>query len=119
MIKKILYSFLIFFLCSTIHANQKNISFSCKGISSFELVGASGEKKESKNLTYTFINGALQDLNNIDCGFDSSQITCESTFLNFRKLTIDLKTKKATDFISGNKGFGQYIESFEGTCKKI
>ncbi len=56
------------------------------------------------------MNGALQDLNNIDCGFDSSKITCDSTFLNFRKLTIDLKTKEVNDFISGNKGFGQYIE---------
>jgi len=119
MLKKIFYCCFLLFINSLAQADEKNISFSCKGISSFELMGASGVKEETKNISYKFIEGALQDLNNIDCIFKASKITCDSTFLNFRKLEIDQKTKKVTDFISGNKGFGQYTESFEGICEKI
>ena len=69
-----------------------------------------------KNLKFVFKNGELQDLNNIECQWTENNISCESNFLNVRKLFIDLKTNKVTDFIAGNKGFGQYTESFEGKC---
>ena len=94
--------------------NTKN--FNCKGMSTFELIGSSGAKEEMKNLKFVFKNGVLQDLNNIECQWTENNISCESNFLNVRKLFIDLKTNKVTDFIAGNKGFGQYTESFEGEC---
>ena len=73
-----------------------------------------------KEVTYDFINGALQDLNNIECNWnDNNIITCESTFLNFRKLSVDQESLKVTDFISGNKGFGQYVENFQVIVKKV
>ncbi|EDZ65148.1 hypothetical protein KB13_1281 [beta proteobacterium KB13] len=44
-------------------------------------------------------------------------MTCKSNLLNIRSLNLDLKTLKITDSISGNKGFGHYIENFEGQCQ--
>ena len=113
--KKILLPFMFFFF-SSIFA-QNTIDFNCKGMSQFELIGSSGSKEEMKNVTFKFIEGKLQDLNNIDCTWTEDNITCESSFLNIRKLVINLKTKEASDFIAGNKGFGQYVESFQGKCE--
>ena len=102
---------------SSAFSEKKTISYTCKGISNFEIIGTPGIKEEMKEITYNFINGSLQDLNNIVCNWDNSLITCESNFLNFRKLKIDQKKLNVTDFISGNKGFGQYVENFTGECK--
>ncbi|MDA7691344.1 hypothetical protein N8782_03060 [Methylophilaceae bacterium] len=97
---------------------NKTTIFECKGIATFELMGSSGKKEEVKNMTFNFIDGSLQDLNNIDCIWSEELIQCKSNFLNVRNLEINLKKNTANDFISGNKGFGQYIETFSGSCKK-
>ena len=99
-------------------AENKTTTFECKGIATFELMGSSGKKEEVKNMTFNFIDGSLQDLNNIDCIWSEELIQCKSNFLNVRNLEINLKKNTANDFISGNKGFGQYIETFSGSCKK-
>jgi hypothetical protein len=96
---------------------NETINFNCEGLSQFELIGSSGTKEEMKNVTFKFVDGSLQDLNNIDCLWTPNSITCESQFLNIRKLIINLDTKEASDFIAGNKGFGQYTESFQGKCE--
>ena len=99
-------------------AENKTTIFECKGIATFELMGSSGKKEEVKNMTFNFIDGSLQDLNNIDCIWSEELIQCKSNFLNVRNLEINLKKNTANDFISGNKGFGQYIETFSGSCKQ-
>ena len=99
-------------------AENKTTIFECKGIATFELMGSSGKKEEVKNMTFNFIDGSLQDLNNIDCIWSEELIQCKSNFLNIRNLEINLKKNTANDFISGNKGFGQYIETFSGDCKQ-
>ncbi len=105
-------------LCSagSVHAQTDTITFDCKGISHFTLIGSSGIKEEMKNIAFKFENGILQDLNNIPCHWAENIITCESNFLNIRKLVINQNTMEVSDFISGNKGFGQYAESFSGNC---
>ena len=113
--KKIIFTLILVFSQSVI--SNETVNFNCKGLSQFELIGSSGAKEEMKNVTFKFVDGALQDLNNIDCLWTPSSITCESTFLNVRKLVINLDTKEVSDFIAGNKGFGQYIESFQGKCE--
>ena len=115
-----IYIFFVIFLVlfSTSYSKTNTITYTCKGLSNFEIIGTPGVKEEMKEVTYDFINGALQDLNNIECNWNDNIITCESTFLNFRKLSVDQKSLKVTDFISGNKGFGQYIENFIGDCKE-
>jgi hypothetical protein len=115
-----IYIFFVVFLVlfSTSYSKTNTITYTCKGLSNFEIIGTPGVKEEMKEVTYDFINGALQDLNNIECNWNDNIITCESTFLNFRKLSVDQKSLKVTDFISGNKGFGQYIENFIGDCKE-
>ena len=115
-----IYTFFIVLLTlfSSSYSQTKTISYTCKGLSNFEIIGTPGVKEEMKEVTYSFINGALQDLNNIECNWNGDIITCESTFLNFRKLSLDQKSLKVTDYISGNKGFGQYVENFIGDCKK-
>jgi hypothetical protein len=116
---KLYTSFFVFFiLLNSAYLQAKTVSYTCKGLSNFEILGTPGVKEEMKEVTYDFINGSLQDLNNIECNWNGSIITCESTFLNFRKLSVDQKSLKVTDFISGNKGFGQYIENFIGDCKE-
>ena len=67
---------------------------------------------------YSFVNGVLQDLNNIKCNWDNSIITCESNFLNIRKLTLNQETNEISDFLSGNKGFGVYVDNFKGKCEQ-
>ena len=62
-------------------------------------------------------NLTLIDLNNIKCDKSKTTMTCKSTLLNIRTLNLDLQTLKITDSISGNKGFGHYIENFEGQCQ--
>ena len=109
--------FLFMILFNSSHSQTKTISYTCQGLSNFEILGTPGVKEEMKKVTYNFINGSLQDLNNIECNWDNKKITCESTFLNFRKLIVDQGGLKVKDFISGNKGFGQYVENFSGDCK--
>ena len=111
---------LTIFLMNTNLANAKDktINFKCKGIATFELMGSSGKKEEAKTISFSFIDGSLQDLNNIDCVWSEELIKCESNFLNVRNLEINLKNNKVADFIAGNKGFGQYVETFSGDCKK-
>jgi len=99
-------------------AENKTTNFKCKGIATFELMGSSGKKEEVKTISFNFIDGSLQDLNNIDCIWSKELIKCTSNFLNVRNLEINLKKNTATDFISGNKGFGQYVETFSGDCEK-
>ena len=99
-------------------AENKTTIFKCKGIATFELIGSSGKKEEVKTMSFNFINGSLQDLNNIDCIWSKELIQCKSNFLNIRNLEINLKKNTANDFISGNKGFGQYVETFSGDCEK-
>ena len=113
--KKLFFT-LIFAFTQSVIANE-TVNFKCKGLSQFELIGSSGAKEEMKNVTFKFVDGALQDLNNIDCLWTPNSITCESNFLNIRKLVINLNTKEASDFIAGNKGFGQYTESYQGKCE--
>ena len=112
---------LVIFTISTSFAiaNNKTTNFRCKGIATFELMGSSGKKEEVKTISFNFIDGSLQDLNNIDCIWSEELIQCKSNFLNVRNLEINLKKNTANDFISGNKGFGQYIETFSGDCEQI
>ena len=118
LMNKLYTSFFVFFiLLNSAYPQVTTISYTCKGLSNFEILGTPGVKVEMKEITYDFINGSLQDLNNIKCNWNKNIITCESTFLNFRKLIIDQGLLKVTDFISGNKGFGQYVENFAGDCK--
>jgi len=98
-------------------SEDKTINFKCKGIATFELMGSSGKKEEVKTISFNFIEGALQDLNNIDCTWGEKLIQCKSNFLNIRNLEINRKNNSITDYISGNKGFGQYIETFSGDCE--
>lgn len=98
-------------------SDEKSIIYKCSGLSQFELIGASGVKEEIKSKDYKFVGGVLHDLNNIECKWQNNIILCESNFLNIRKLSINLKTNEVTDYISGNKGFGVYIENFKGQCK--
>ena len=109
--------FLMLFGALTTQAQTDTISFDCKGISRFELIGSSGAKEEMKNITFKFEGGVLQDLNNIPCHWAENIITCESNFLNILKLVINQNSMDVSDFISGNKGFGQYAESFSGSCE--
>ena len=99
-------------------AENKTTIFECKGIATFELMGSSGKKEEVKTMTFNFIVGSLQDLNNIDCLWSDELIQCKSNFLNVRNLEINLKKNTANDYIAGNKGFGQYIETFSGDCEQ-
>ena len=115
---KLYSSFFVFFiLLNPAYSQTTTISYTCKGLSTFEILGTPGIKEEMKEVTYDFIKGSLQDLNNIECNWVKNIITCESTFLNFRKLSVDQGLLKVKDFISGNKGFGQYVEKFSGDCK--
>jgi len=100
-------------------SEERSITYECKGLSQFELIGSSGIKEEVKSNVYSFIDGVLQDLNNIKCNWDNSMITCESNFLNIRKLTLNQETNEISDFLSGNKGFGVYVDNFKGICEKI
>tara|TARA_Y100000389_G_scaffold199354_1_gene237575 strand:+ start:908 stop:1276 length:369 start_codon:yes stop_codon:yes gene_type:complete len=111
---------LVIFSISTsfVIANDKTTNFRCKGISTFELMGSSGKKEEVKTISFNFIDGSLQDLNNIDCLWSDELIQCKSNFLNVRNLEINLKKNTANDYIAGNKGFGQYIETFSGDCEQ-
>jgi len=104
------------FCFNLLYAETKSFSLQCTGKSQFEIVGSPGVKEEIKTVSYEVIDGELQDLNNIACEFSNALVTCESSFLNFRKLIINQESKTVTDFIAGNKGFGQYTESFEGKC---
>ena len=121
MTKKIKWVFIlviIFMSTSFAIAETKTTNFKCKGIATFELMGSSGKKEEVKTMSFKFIDGSLQDLNNIDCVWSKELIKCTSNFLNVRNLQINLKNNTANDFISGNKGFGQYVETFSGDCEK-
>ena len=121
MTKKIKWTFILVFISMSTSfavAEDKTTNFKCKGIATFELIGSSGKKEEVKTMSFNFIDGSLQDLNNIDCDWSKELIKCTSNFLNIRNLEINLKNNKATDFIAGNKGFGQYVETFSGDCEK-
>ena len=115
-IKATLLIFLIFFSSITMSKGM-SITYKCTGLSQFELIGSSGVKEEVKIKDYKFVDKMLQDLNNIDCSWENNIIRCESNFLNVRKLSINLDNQEVTDYISGNKGFGTYIENFKGKCK--
>jgi hypothetical protein len=107
MTKKIKWAFILVIISvgtSFAVAENKTTNFKCKGIATFELMGSSGKKEEVKTMSFNFIDGSLQDLNNIDCIWSSELIKCTSNFLNVRNLEINLKNNTATDFISGNKG---------------
>ena len=110
---------IIFFYSLTSFSAEKSVTYNCTGLSQFELIGSSGIKEEVKSNVYSFIDGVLQDLNNIKCNWDNSMITCESNFLNIRKLTLNQETNEISDFLSGNKGFGVYVDNFKGICEKI
>ena len=116
-INNILTFSIIFFYSLTSISMEKSVAYNCTGLSQFELIGSSGIKEEVKSKVYSFIDGALQDLNNIKCNWDNSIITCESNFLNIRKFTLNQKTNEISDFLSGNKGFGVYVENFKGKCE--
>ena len=121
MTKKIIWTFILVIISmSTSFAVEENktINFKCKGIATFELMGSSGKKEEVKTISFNFIDGSLQDLNNIDCLWSDELIQCKSNFLNVRNLEINLKKNTANDYIAGNKGFGQYIETFSGDCEQ-
>ena len=66
-----IYIFFVVFLVlfSTSYSKTNTITYTCKGLSNFEIIGAPGVKEEMKEVTYDFINGALQDLNNIECNW--------------------------------------------------
>jgi len=118
---KIKYLLILILSLSNINyvfAKNKSINFKCKGIATFELMGSSGKKEEVKTISFNFIDGSLQDLNNIDCLWSDELIQCKSNFLNVRNLEINLKKNTANDYIAGNKGFGQYIETFSGDCEQ-
>ena len=110
---------IIFFYSLISFSTEKSVTYNCTGLSRFELIGSSGIKEEVKSNVYSFIDGVLQDLNNIKCNWDNSMITCESNFLNIRKLTLNQETNEISDFLSGNKGFGVYVDNFKGICEKI
>ena len=116
-IKNICFIFLVFYSCFSIGEN-KTITYRCTGLSQFELIGSSGVKEELKINDYKFINGVLHDLNNIECNWVNNVINCDSNFLNVRKLRINQKNNEVTDYISGNKGFGVYVENFKGKCEQ-
>ena len=121
MTKKIKWVFILIIISTSTYSavtEDKTTNFKCKGIATFELMGSSGKKEEVKTMSFDFVNGALQDLNNIECVWSKELIKCSSNFLNVRNLEINLKNNTATDFISGNKGFGQYVETFSGNCEK-
>ena len=99
-------------------AKDKTTNFKCNGIATFELMGSSGKKEEVKTISFNFIDGSLQDLNNIDCVWTEELIQCKSNFLNVRSLEINHKNNTVKDFIAGNKGFGQYVETFSGNCEQ-
>ena len=117
--KNIKISFLtfFFFLSSYAVSEEKSITYKCTGLSQFELIGSSGVKEEIKINDYKFVDGILQGLNNIECNWESNIIKCESNFLNVRRLNINLDNQEINDYLSGNKGFGVYIENFKGKCK--
>ena len=107
--------FILLFLASNSFADE--LTYICEGLSHFELVGAGGAKKEQQSREYKFEDLTLIDLNNIECEKSKTTMTCKSNLLNIRSLNLDLKTLKITDSISGNKGFGHYIENFKGQCQ--
>jgi len=115
---KTLILFITLYSFTSISA-EKSVLYNCTGLSQFELIGSSGTKEEVKVKKYKFVDGMLHDLNIIECDWSSSLIKCESNFLNIRKLSINLNNNEVADYISGNKGFGVYIENFKGVCKKI
>jgi hypothetical protein len=117
-IKKLNTFFLLLLFSLNTIAVKKTITYSCTGLSQFELVGSSGIKEEIKSKDYKFVDGTLHDLNNIKCDWGKSLIKCESNFLNIRKLSINLNNNEIKDYLSGNKGFGVYIENFKGQCEK-
>ncbi len=108
-------TFLLVFLASNSFATE--LTYICEGLSHFELVGASGAKEEQQSREYKFENLTLIDLNNIECEKSKTNLICKSNLLNIRSLNLDLETLKINDSISGNKGFGHYIENFEGKCQ--
>ena len=116
-INNILIFFIIFFYSLTSIGMEKLVTYNCTGLSQFELIGSSGIKEEVKSKVYSFVDGVFQDLNNIKCNWDNSIITCESNFLNIRKLTLNQETNEISDFLSGNKGFGVYVDNFKGKCE--
>ena len=121
MTKKINLAFILLMISmgtSFAVTENKTTNFKCKGIATFELMGSSGKKEEVKTISFNFIDGSLQDLNNIDCLWSDELIQCKSNFLNVRNLEINLKKNTANDYIAGNKGFGQYIETFSGDCEQ-
>jgi hypothetical protein len=120
MTKKIKWVFILIIISTSTYSavtEDKTTNFKCKGIATFELMGSSGKKEEVKTMSFDFVNGTLQDLNNIECVWSKELIKCSSNFLNVRNLEINRKNNTATDFISGNKGFGQYVETFSGNCE--
>ena len=108
---------LLLILLFTNYSFADELTYICQGLSHFELVGASGAKEEQQSREYKLENLTLIDLNNIKCDKSKTTMTCKSTLLNIRTLNLDLQTLKITDSISGNKGFGHYIENFEGQCQ--
>ena len=108
---------LLLLLLFTNYLFADELTYICQGLSHFELVGASGAKEEQQSREYKFENLTLIDLNNIECDKSKTTMTCKSTLLNIRTLNLDLQTLKITDSISGNKGFGHYIENFECQCQ--
>jgi hypothetical protein len=116
-IKNTCFIFLVFYSSFSI-SEDKTITYKCTGLNQFELIGSSGVKEEIKIKDYKFIGGVLHDLNNIECNWVNNFIKCDSNFLNVRKLSINLKNNEATDYISGNKGFGVYVENFKGKCEQ-
>ena len=117
-INNILTFSIIFFYSLTSISMEKSVAYNCTGLSQFELIGSSGIKEEVRSKKYFFIDGVLQDLNNIECNWDNSMITCESSFLNIRKLTLNQDTNEISDYLSGNKGFGVYVDRFKGKCEQ-
>ena len=109
--------FFLFIYSSYTMSEEKTITYKCTGLSQFELIGASGVKEEIKVKNYKFVDGMLHDLNNIQCDWENNIIKCKSNFLNVRKLSINLENNEVTDYISGNKGFGVYVENFKGKCE--
>ena len=107
----------LFFLSSYAASEEKSITYKCTGLSQFELIGSSGVKEEIKINDYKFVDGFLQGLNNIECNWENNIIKCESNFLNVRRLSINLDNQEITDYLSGNKGFGVYVENFKGKRK--
>ncbi|MDA1034980.1 MAG: hypothetical protein O2959_05435 [Proteobacteria bacterium] len=108
--------FLIFIFISHISFANERI-YSCLGMSHFELVGTSGAKEEKQNREYKFENLTLKDLNDIPCEEIEAHLMCKSTFLNVRTVDFNLQSLTIEDSISGNKGFGHYIENFTGACQ--